>query len=381
MLTYEEYLKQQQASENDLVVDQAIGAMRAAGVGGIDQTLTPSTPESPVADQPQVVTPGTTSPAPGSDYQATMDKLGKDYTDAVNANAQDWQDYVLGIAKRNEEAEAEMRRQEEASRRASAFTGVTEVAANIANLLSVGQGHATPQRYNTYSTGWMQKADQDMRERRRHTENMRGQMDRLNYQIQQVKNADRLGDIKLKMEMAREAERKRLADEEARKKQAAADAAKQEKIAARDATMLRSGFVPDANDPSGYRFDADLARQMAEAKKAPKAAGSAGTKAAAMPAASPAAKPQATSRVVTPPAAARQSAPAPASDTTKVTKPAQATEASGNGNRKYNRTTFLPPTQKDWERGIDKRNSPQGRKKVGGKPEQKKDDWDQFKIK
>ena len=138
--------------------------------------------------------------------------LADQYTAAVKQNEKDWQDYVLGVAERNRQQQEEMRQQERADRMAGTATGLTEMAANIANLLTVGQGHATPQQYHSFSQDWMRKADQDMRERRHRTDNMNAQLDRLNYQIEQVKNADRLSDIKLRIDMDKQA-RKEAAEQ------------------------------------------------------------------------------------------------------------------------------------------------------------------------
>lgn len=335
--------------------------------------------------------------------------LADQYTAAVKQNEKDWQDYVLGVAERNRQQQEEMRQQERADRMAGTATGLTEMAANIANLLTVGQGHATPQQYHNFSLDWMRKADQDMRERRHRTDNMNAQLDRLNYQIQQVKNADRLSDIKLRIEAERQAQQQAEAQRQAEEKEKQRLAQQKE---TRDASMLKSGFVPDDNDPSGYRFDPNLAQRMADAKRAPKGGSSAGrtssgqsapaaasrstsgnvgTTSAPSKPASPAAAPAAsrdTTRIDTSSAAAQLSAETglskeasealarffAAGGTPEMLKSA---ETNGNGNRRSGRTTFLPPTEKDWNRGIDKKNSPQGRKKV---PAPGKDEWSQYKI-
>lgn len=342
--------------------------------GEDDQGYAPQQVVAPVgeAETKQPVTAEVKTATPTTQDETT--DLAGQYTAAVKQNEKDWQDYVLGVAERNRQQQEEMRQQERADRMAGTATGLTEMAANIANLLTVGQGHATPQQYHNFSLDWMRKADQDMRERRHSNNNMQAQMERLNYQIQQVKNADRLSDIKLRIEAERQAQQQAEAQRQAEEKEKQRLAQQKE---TRDASMLKSGFVPDDNDPSGYRFDPNLARRMSDAKRAPKGGaavtgGQVSRSGNAVPAESV-------------PAAASRSTSGNVSTTTadgsasKSQQTSRSTSTGSNTSRRSGtgRSTFLPPEEGDWNRGIDKKNSPQGRKKV---PAPNKDEWSQYKI-
>lgn len=161
----------------------------------------------PVPTDVQTATP------PPADYDAEMAGLADEHSKAMNDQITSLYDYATAIDERNRRAEEEMRQQERADRMAGTATGLTEMAANIANLLSVGQGHATPQQYRTFSQDWMNKADQTMRERRHRADNWNAQRDRLNFQLQQVKGANRLADIKMRMDLAQQKEAARVAAE------------------------------------------------------------------------------------------------------------------------------------------------------------------------
>ena len=106
----------------------------------------------------------------------------------------------------------------------------------------------------------MAKADRDMREHRMRHDNMGATMQRLRLQQQQVATAGRIEDMKVRQAQAqaalRDAERAKALDDKERMEKAD-----------RDANMLIRGFVPDESDPSGYRFDPNLAQQLAGSKK------------------------------------------------------------------------------------------------------------------
>jgi len=179
-------------------------------------------------------------------------------------------DRINEYAKYKQQQEDEMKAREKANTISTMATGATEVAAGIINMLSVGEGHASNQIYRNYSHDWMRKAEQDLREHRNRRENLQATMNRLKEQQQQVQNAARLEDIREKQRRAQE-EAKAAEDEYNRK-------LREKKIEDdRDADMLLRGFVPDENAPGGYRFDPNLAAQIAGAKKGSSASGSKAT--------------------------------------------------------------------------------------------------------
>lgn len=62
------------------------------------------------------------------------------------------------------------------------WTGITEAAANLVNLIGVGAG-ASHQPIHQYSQDWMRKADADAKERRNRIDRLREQQDALKAQI------------------------------------------------------------------------------------------------------------------------------------------------------------------------------------------------------
>lgn len=71
-------------------------------------------------------------------------------------------DYGNYVEERRKEDEA----QAVADKRAARWTGLTELAASIANLIGVGANDASNQEYHSFSQDWMKRADIDARERR-----------------------------------------------------------------------------------------------------------------------------------------------------------------------------------------------------------------------
>lgn len=166
---------------------------------------------------------------------------------------------VLDYNDRLEQERKQQRIQEQANVASSMATGATELAANLINMFSVGGLHASNQQYRSYAQDWMRKADADIREHRRRQDNMRGALDRIKLQQQQIAQAGRLADIKQRQQRAA-AELAAAQDAYDREQR------EREKTAAQDSAMLAKGFRPDPSDPSGYRFDPSLARQISGAR-------------------------------------------------------------------------------------------------------------------
>lgn len=207
--------------------------------------------------------------------QAAYDKAEQETLKAVQdenaARNKSFADMVNDYYAEKKRQEDEMKQREQANMMSSMATGTTELAANIINMLSVGQLHANNQQYKSYSQDWMRKADQDIRDHRHRRDNLGNTLQRLKQQQAQVMAAGRLDDLK--------ARQKKAADDLAAAQEAYNRQQKEnEKKAAQDAAMLAKGFRPDASDPSGYRFDPNLSREMAEAKKVPTSRSSSATR-------------------------------------------------------------------------------------------------------
>lgn len=128
----------------------------------------------------------------------------REYKARMEAGHTAFADIIAGERRAMEEQQKAAEAQVKADYDAAKYTGLTELAAGVANLIGVGQLNAVSQVYKSYSQDWMRKADMDMREHRARVDNMRN---RLNALRQQQINLQ-MGDAAKALELAhRDAER------------------------------------------------------------------------------------------------------------------------------------------------------------------------------
>lgn len=216
--------------------------------------------------------------------QAANESRNKSFADMVN-------DYYQRI----KTEEAQMQAEEEANRNAAIWTGSTELAASIVNMLGVGTLGARNQQYKNYSQDWMKKADADIKEHRNRRANMTDVLQRLKMQEQDLLTSSKIEEAKLKAQIAQAAYNDALAA-----KKAADDADDKEwKRGVTEAelqlnkenskqgwakinnekqqitnSMLAAGFVPDDKAPGGFRYDADQAAKIMTTKTNTRTSGS-----------------------------------------------------------------------------------------------------------
>lgn len=112
-------------------------------------------------------------------YRQRMDEGFTQFSDIINAENQ-------RIADERARAEAENK----ATLQAARWTGATELAASVANLIGVGQFGASNQQYKSYSQDWMKKADQDLKYNRARLDNMRDRQRALQQHMIQLRMND-----------------------------------------------------------------------------------------------------------------------------------------------------------------------------------------------
>ena len=112
-------------------------------------------------------------------YRQRMDEGFTQFSDIINAENQ-------RIADERARAEAENK----ATLQAARWTGATELAASVANLIGVGQFGASNQQYKSYSQDWMKKADADLKYNRARLDNMRDKQRALQQQMIQLRMND-----------------------------------------------------------------------------------------------------------------------------------------------------------------------------------------------
>ena len=88
-----------------------------------------------------------------------------------------------------EKAKAEDEALTQASYNAARWTGATELAASVANLIAVGGFRAENQKYHQYSQDWMKTADEQHRYRLNRIDNLRERQRAIQQQLLQMKMA------------------------------------------------------------------------------------------------------------------------------------------------------------------------------------------------
>ena len=84
-------------------------------------------------------------------------------------------------------AEAEDAELTEGERKAAAWTGATELAAAIANMVGVGSFNASNQKYHSFSQDWMKKADENRKARRKRMDDLRERQNAAGAQLSAIK--------------------------------------------------------------------------------------------------------------------------------------------------------------------------------------------------
>ena len=251
--------------------------------------------------------------AAGAQYINDLNAANQARTDAYNAAQQAYQqrmnegytqfaDIIAREEQRANDAEQEAIAQRQAEQRAAKWTGATELAASLGNLIAVGGDGASNQQYHSYSQDWMRIADQNWRINRARFDNLRDRQRALQQQLihmkmgdagQALNMANRQADaayqhgvsvgqtryqtgtapINILTQAAKEAAAAReqgvltginveMKERDQDRQDKATDASinqgwkrieNDEK--AREMNMRLYGYVPDKNAPGGYRYD------------------------------------------------------------------------------------------------------------------------------
>ena len=123
-------------------------------------------------------------------------------------------DALLDYGKYVEERRKEDEAQAVADKRAARWTGLTELAASIANLIGVGANDASNQEYHSFSQDWMKRADMDARDRRNRFQSIKERQMQMQNNLAALKagNAKDLAALRDKAAAQRYAQRLDLAD-------------------------------------------------------------------------------------------------------------------------------------------------------------------------
>lgn len=163
--------------------------------------------DDPYNGMAQTVNPAN-SAIPGSSADAP-DPLRDAISNAGEAQRKYFADYLQEEKDRFERERAEAQEQIRADQQAGRWTGLTELAASVANLVGVGEGNAVSQQYRNYSQDWMRKADEDMRYHRSRIDNLRDRQRAIQQRMLEVEqnNNLRLVDYEMKKRQQEQAAR------------------------------------------------------------------------------------------------------------------------------------------------------------------------------
>lgn len=106
-------------------------------------------------------------------YQENLARAEEATKRAYEQAGNDFASIVQGYKDELNRAELEHKKQEEIDQKTVAWTGATELAAAIANMVGVGSFNASNQQIHSFSQDWMKKADQDAKLRRQRIDNLR----------------------------------------------------------------------------------------------------------------------------------------------------------------------------------------------------------------
>ena len=112
------------------------------------------------------------------------------YQQRINAGYTQFADIIAGEKARADAAEQEAIDQRKAEQNAARWTGATELAASLANLIAVGGYKASNQQYKSYSQDWMKQAEANWQANRARFDNLRDRQRALQQQLIQLKMND-----------------------------------------------------------------------------------------------------------------------------------------------------------------------------------------------
>jgi len=111
----------------------------------------------------------------------------KSINDYLNEGYQATDAILKSEDQRIADAEQEAIDQRNREEKAALWTGAGEVAASLANLISVGGYNAVSQKYHSYQQDWMKKAEENWKANRARIDNMRDRQRGLQQQMIQMK--------------------------------------------------------------------------------------------------------------------------------------------------------------------------------------------------
>ena len=157
-----------------------------------ETTTEPATQTAPATEQPV----DATAPAPEKIIitpkapvaTTPSDPVRKALENAYQEQDKSFADYLQGIKDDYEREKAEGDKRINDAKRAARWTGATELASTIANLIGVGAGNAVSQQYKSVSQDWMRKADADAKEHRNRLSDLRQRQRETEMKIRQLKS-------------------------------------------------------------------------------------------------------------------------------------------------------------------------------------------------
>lgn len=139
-------------------------------------------------------------PAPAPLGAATVDPVVATTAAASRNDQRSFADYVLGMRQELDQAQREANQEVKADLNAARWTGLTELASSIANMIGVGAGNAVSQQITPQSQNWMAKADRDMKANRSRIDNLRQRLRENELKMNQIRTQGSLAVAKAGLE-------------------------------------------------------------------------------------------------------------------------------------------------------------------------------------
>ena len=137
---------------------------------------------------------------PAQSLEGRVDPYVEATAAAVRAQNKGFADMLQSMRDEYERQRTEGEQQIKDEQNAAKWTGLTELAASLANMIGVGQGNAVSQTYRPHSQDWMQKADASIKEHRSRMENLRQRQRETELKMAQLRSEGGLAVMKAKQE-------------------------------------------------------------------------------------------------------------------------------------------------------------------------------------
>ena len=203
-----ETLSEEQKAQQEEIRKQQQEAEEITPAAVVAEQTKPEPAPAPVSlgqqmlenDREASLNPEQPLPAPAPLGTTTVDPVVATTAAASRNDQRSFADYVLGMRQELDQAQREADQEVKADLNAARWTGLTELASSIANMIGVGAGNAVSQQFTPQSQNWMAKADRDMKANRSRIDNLRQRQRDTELKMNQIRTQGSLAVAKAGLE-------------------------------------------------------------------------------------------------------------------------------------------------------------------------------------